>query len=229
VTPLHLLLAGGAALLAGFAILRSFGPAYRIGRLLSATQLVTVAEALALAAAGTERYVRVDGRIDADEPFEDADHRPLVLRRTTFEVRRAGRWSTFDTNVEGVAFDLSEGLATIRVDGGAIDHGLVVVPRETVGIVGDLLDRAPDDLPDELPARVVVRHVSSVEHATVLGVPTRDASGEIQMAPGLGRPLVLTTLEIPEAMRILARGESLRPRLAAAALVLGTVLAVAGA
>jgi len=228
VTPFHLFLAGGAALLAGFAILRTFGPSYRVGRLLGSTSRVSVAEALAIAASGAPRYVRVDGRIDADEPFEDADHRPLVLRRTTFEVRRGGRWDAFDTHVEGAAFEVSEGLDTIGVDGSAIDVGLVVVPRETAGVVGDLLDHAPDDLARDLPVRVVVRHVSSVEHASVLGVPTRDESGRIRMRPGLGRPLVLTTLEVPEAMRVLAGGEALRPRLAAAAFALGTGLLVLG-
>jgi hypothetical protein len=228
VTPLHLLLAGALALLGGVAILRTFGPGYRIGRTLASTPPVSVAEAIRLAGSGTHRYVRIDGRIDADEPFEDAEHRPLVLRRTVLEAHRDGRWSAFETGVEAVAFGISEGLETIAVDAADIDAGLVVVPRRSEGIVGDLADRAPDDLPDQLPARVTVRHVSSVEHASVLGVPRRGADGVVTIGPGLGRPLILTTLEIPEAMRILAQGASVRPRLAAAALIVGGALLVAG-
>ena len=86
VIPLVLIAAGGAAVVLGAAVLRSLGARYRVGRLIASTPRVSVAEARALAAAGTRRYVRVDGRIDAEDEFEDADHRPLVLA----EIEAAG-------------------------------------------------------------------------------------------------------------------------------------------
>ena len=43
------------------------------------------------------------------------------------------------------------------------------------------------------------------------------------MTAGLGRPLILTTLETPEAMRLLAAGGPRRPLFAALALVAGMV------
>src|SRR4029078_9209092 len=58
--------------------------------LVAATPQVSVAEALALAA-GPARYVRISGRIDAEDEFEDDAHRPLVWRRTRLQVRRADR------------------------------------------------------------------------------------------------------------------------------------------
>jgi hypothetical protein len=48
------------------------------------------------------------------------------------------------------------------------------------------------------------------------------------MTAGLGRPLVLTTLEVPEAMRILTGGAVARSRLAAACLVAGVGFLAAG-
>ncbi|HYL40456.1 MAG TPA: hypothetical protein VET90_04040, partial [Candidatus Binatus sp.] len=78
---------GVLALVAALAILRSFGPRYRVGRLLATAPAVSVAEAVRLATSGEARYVRIDGRIDSEAEFEDADHRPLVLRRTTLEQR----------------------------------------------------------------------------------------------------------------------------------------------
>ena len=42
-----------------------------------------------------------------------------------------------------------------------------------------------------------------VEHAIVLGVPSLDEQGAPRLAAGLGRPLILTTLQTDEAMRIL--------------------------
>ncbi|MEA2546186.1 MAG: hypothetical protein QOI09_1459, partial [Chloroflexota bacterium] len=65
--------------------------------------------------------------------------------------------------------------------------------------------------------------------AIVLGLPLTDGAGQPRMTAGLGRPLVLTTLEIPEAMRILTSGAILRSRLAAGFIVAGvTLLLVAG-
>ena len=63
-TPLLLAAAGVLALVIGSAVLRTFGPRFRVGRLLATTPRVTIAEALELAASGNRRYVRVDGRID---------------------------------------------------------------------------------------------------------------------------------------------------------------------
>ena len=90
VAPLLLAAAGLFALGVAAAVLRSFGPRYRVGRLLAAAPRVSVADAARLAESGEAHYVRVDGRIDSDAEFEDADHRPLVVRRTSLRWRRAG-------------------------------------------------------------------------------------------------------------------------------------------
>ena len=66
--------------------------------------------------------------------------------------------------------------------------------------------------------------MSSVEHATVAGVPRRGTDGKPVIGAGLGRPLLLTTLEQDEAMRVLAGGATGRARLAIACLVAGVVL-----
>jgi hypothetical protein len=227
VTPLLLVLAGLVALASGVAVLRTFGPRYRVGRLLATTPRVTVEQARAIAAAGRQRYVRVDGRIDSEDDFEDAQHRPLVFRRTRLEARRGTRWQAFEDRRERVAFQVNEGLSSIGVDDASLDAGLVVVPRESVGVASDLGDRRPGELPGSTPVRATIEQVSSVEHAVVLGVPVAEG-GEPRMTAGLGRPLVLTTLEPAEAMRVLAGGGTARPRFAAALLGGGVVLAAAG-
>lgn len=229
--PLLLAAAGLVALGVAAAILRSFGPGYRVGRLLAVVQQVPIAEAVRLAEAGTPRYVRVDGRIDSDAEFEDADHRPLVLRRTTLEWRpkTGGRWATFDTSLEVVPFVVREGLDEVAVDGGSITDGLIVVPRESIGRVRDLDERAPAGIDPDAEARLRIEYVSSVDHATVLGVPARAAGGRLTIGPGLGRPLILTTLEGDEAMRVLTGGASGRSRVAVACLVLGALLIGAAA
>ncbi len=219
---------GIATLVLAIGVLRTFGSRFRVGRLLAATPLVSVAEALELAGRDSPTYVRVAGRIDSDSDFEDADHRPLVYRRTRLQARLGRAWKDFDVVVESVPFEINEGLDHIGVDAASLGDGLVVIPRETEGLVGDLGERAPEAIDDLLPARVVVEHISSVEHATILGVPTRSPGGATSLTAGMGRPLVLTTLEQPEAMRVLAGGDVKLPRLAAALLIAAGFLIIAG-
>ena len=234
VSPLVPVLAGIAALVAGVLVLRTYGPSYRVGRLLAATRPVTVAEARALAS-GPPRYVRISGRIDAEDEFEDDAHRPLVFRRTRLQLRRDGRWVAFEDGRERVTFEVRDGLDGIGVDDAALDAGLVVIPRESVGTAADVADRVPPGTPPTAAVRLLVEQVSSVEHAIVLGVPGLDVAGEPRLSAGLGRPLILTTLETDEAMRVLGRGDRRRPMVAVVCLAggialisLALVLAVAG-
>jgi len=230
VAPLLLAVAGVLALGAGALIQRSFGPRARVGRLLAVAPKVSVAEARRLAEAGDAPYVRVDGRLDSDQEFEDADQRPLVIRRTTYEWRPAdsdGAWTRFESNVEVVPFAVREGLDAIVVDGQALAEGLVVLPRERKGIAADLGEARPSSVPEDASVRMVVEQASTVDHAAVLGVPMRAAGGGLAMTPGLGRPLVLSTLEDDEAMRILTGGAAVRSRLALAFLAVGVALLIA--
>jgi hypothetical protein len=223
------------ALVLGGAVLRTFGPRYRVGRLLATTPRISIAEALELAASGRRRYVRIDGRIDAEDEFEDADHRPLVYRRTRLESRAGRAWRVFEDQRQAVPFEIREGLHAIGVDDAALDAGLVVVPRESVGTAADLPDRVPAGLAGDTPVRLRIDQVSSVEHAIVLGVPVPAAGGDAaagrppdaRMSAGLGRPLVLTVLEPPEAMRVLAGNGRGRARLAAVCLAAGAALILA--
>jgi len=227
VIPLVLAGAGLLSFTAAALVLRSYGPRYRIGRLLAVAPRVTVGEAVRLAEAGAAPYVRVEGRIDSDDEFEDDAHRPLVFRRTTIEWREpGGRWRPIDASTEVVPFSIHEELDAIDIPGERLELGLVVIPRQAVGAVGDLGERAPAGVDPAAVARLTIEQLSSIEHATVLGVPTREADGRVVMAPGRGRPLVLTPLEQDEAMRVLAGGETRRARVAIALLVLAGFLVV---
>ena len=246
VSPLLLAAAGVLAFVVGGAILRTFGPRYRVGRLLATTPRVSIAQALELAASGHRRYVRVDGRIDAEDEFEDVNHRPLVFRRTRLESRAGSGWRVFEDQREAVRFEVREGLDAIGVDHAALDAGLVVVPRESLGRAADLPDRVPPGLASDAPVRARIDQISSVEHAIVLGVPvpalddngddggdSADAGDDAaprptaRMTAGLGRPLVLSVLEPSEAMRVLAAGGVRRTRMAAVCLAAGAALIVA--
>jgi hypothetical protein len=226
--PQLLVIVGVLALAAGALVLLSFGPGFRIGRLLAATPEVPIAAAIEAAADGQAGYIRVRGRIHSETDFEDAAHRPLVLRRTRIQVRRRWGWATVEDQTEAVAFQLDEGLDSIAVDAHALGHGLVVVPRESVGVAADLPDRVRPGTPPTTPIRAYIEQVSAVDHAVALGVPVRAADGTTMLTAGMGRPLVLTTLERDEAMRVLTGGDRRRTTVAAVLLGAGLVLLVAG-
>ena len=228
VIPVLLVLAGLALLGIGWILLRSLGGGARVGRILAATPVVPVARALALAEAGTTRYVAVSGRIDAEEEFEDEHHRPLVFRRTRLETRTGKRWTAIEDGREAVAFEVVDGLDRIAVDADAIDEGLVVVIRESEGTAAEIPDRMPEGTPPGTPVRLRVEQLSSVDHAIACGVPVRDAERGAILRAGLGRPLIVTTLEPDEAMRLLAVGRADTTRLVAALLGIGVVATVVG-
>jgi hypothetical protein len=228
VDPQLLIVAGFVTLSAGVLVLLSFGPRFRVGRLLAATPTSTIAAAREAAAVGQGRYVRLSGRVDSESEFEDAAHRPLVFRRTRIQLRRGRRWQTQEESREQVPFELSSGLDAIDVDVEALDIGLVVLPRESTGRAADLPDRLPPGTRPDTPARVVIEQVSSVEHAIALGQPIRRTDGSVVLTSGTGRPLVLTTLELDDAMRVLTGGDRRRTLLAASLLGAGLLLVVAG-
>jgi hypothetical protein len=228
VTPVFVIAAGIVAIAIGTLLLQSYGPRVRVGRLLAVTPVVTLAAARDLAASGARRYVRIDGRLDADEEFADEYGRPLVFRRRRVEARLRGGWRILDEQRQVVPFRLREGLDEAGVDAAVLDEGLVTLAKESVGTAAEVADQLATRLPPETPVRLRIEQLSSVEHASVLGVPVSGADGTIQLTRGTGRPLVVCTLEREEAMRVLAEGARARPIAAAVALAAGLALLAAG-
>jgi len=218
VEPLLLLVPGLGLLAAGSLFLRSIGPGQRVGRLLASTPRISVEQALALTADGVPHYVRLDGRLDSDEDFPDERDQPLIFRRRRLEAWRGRRWEILSEARDMVPFQLNEGLASIAIDGGALDAGLVVLPREALGAAAEAPGMLPDGLDPATRVRLRVEQVSAVEHATVIGTPALDGLGRAILTAGTGRPLILSTLEPAEAMQLLAGGRD-------HALVVGILLA----
>lgn len=225
---LAVILAVGATvlLIIGAFVLRSVGTGLHIGRLLSGTRPVEIAEALRIANAEEDRYVRVSGRISSDEEFPDDLNRPLVFRRTRIEIRVSpDSWRAVLDEREAVPFGIETRSAYIAVDDAALGEGLVVIPRVSVGVVADLPSDFGADIPagtdPQTPARLTIEQLSAVEHATVVGRPLiRDAVP--LLTDGRGKPLIVTILDQPAAMRVLASGR--RSRVVAGAVMLAVGL-----
>lgn len=223
-----MLLLGAIACLAGTVILlRSLGARYRVGRLLASTPVATIDEALELAR-GPHAYVRVSGRISSDEEFPDENDRPLVYRRKRIEIAdRPGSWRVVADEREAVPFGVERRSSFIAVDESAIGHGLVAIPREAAGRSSELpadMHDSLEGLDPEAPARLVIEQLSAVEHATVCGVPLV-RGGRAMLSAGLDRPLVITTLDVPDAIRLLAAPNRRRVLTAAGLLLAAVVLA----
>lgn len=219
------LLAGCGALAlvaASILALRRVGVGYRVARSLAAAPSVTLGEAISLAAAAQGSYVRTTGRISSDEDFPDESQRPLVFRRQRIErLDPDRRWRIVEEERLAVPFGIEDRASFVAVDLDALGEGLVVIPRESTGTAAelppDVLAALPEKLDRGTPLRVRVDQLSAVEHATVCGVLVTSPTGPI-MTAGAGRPLVLSTLETPAAMRLLAAGH--RAEVMAAALLL---------
>jgi hypothetical protein len=220
--------------LLGYLLLRRSGTGWRVGRLLAAAPLRSLTEAAAIAARGDQAYIRLHGRVDSDEEFPGDDGKPIVYRRRRLQ-QRSGRsgWETFDDERLAVPFGLSEKGERVGIDTDGLGDGLVVVPRESEGVASDVSsDAVSGELPHmapDTPVRLHIELISSVDHATATGVPLLAEDGSVVLGPGLGRPLVLTTLDTDEAMRLLGggrRGELLAATalLVAAPLVIGVGL-----
>ncbi len=227
-TPILIAAVGAVAVIGGALLLRSLGPRYRIGRLLAVTTAISVADAIEIAATRPGSYVRVDGRVDAEQEFEDADHRPLVFRRTRVEVRRRNRWERIENGRESVPFEIREGLSGITVDDTMLGDGLVVVERESTGTARDVPDRVPSDIGGDAAVRIRIAQLSSVDHVSALGVAQLDGAGRPRLTAGGGRPLIVTNLEPAEAMRILVADRRYVPIAATIALAAGIVLVLLG-
>ena len=229
-----LLIAAIACVAAAVVLLRSLGTRYRVGRLLAAVPVVEIEEALRMAS-GAVDYVRVTGRITSDEEFPDDNDRPLVFRRKRIQVgggsggRGDSSWRTIADEREAVPFGLETRSAYIAIDVDAIGDGLVAIPRESLGKFSDLPAELTADVDDppraDTPARLVIEQLSAVEHATACGTPVLH-NGKPTLTAGAGRPLIVTTLEAPAAMRLLATGNRHRVVAAAALFVAAGALAV---
>ena len=258
---LALLLGALLLALAGWLLLRRAGDGWRIGRLLAAAPLRTLAEAQAMAARGDQAYVRLHGRIDSADVFPGEDGKPLVFQRRRMQrwvsdPVRGNRWLTFDDARLAVPFDLVERDQRVAIDIDALGDGLVVVPRVARGVAADLervrgdapvdagadgptddgvdgpkaarLGARPPGLDDDTPVALRIEQVAATDHASACGVPRLDATGATLLSPGLRRPLILTTLEPEEAMRVLGAHQRRSLLAAGGLLIAASLMAVGG-
>jgi len=206
--------------------MRGFGPGYRIGQILRGAPEVTLPEVEEAARTGRRVYVRAHGRISSDEEFPDEHDRPLVYRRRRVQLGGRSGWEAIEDAREAVPFGIASRGVQVDVDVDVLDEGLVVLPRESRGTAGEVPEHAPAGVAPDRAMRLLIEQVSAVEHAFVAGVPTLGPDGRPMLTAGHRRPLVVCTLELPEAMRVLGGANRTRAAGAAALLAAGGLLLV---
>jgi hypothetical protein len=235
-------LIGAALLVIGLLLSRRTDARTRAGQLLAGLSPISPTEALKLAALRGESapYLAIKGSIDAPEIFEDEHHRPLVFRRERVSIADEGGWRVIDTAERSLPFVVSDPSNSISIATADLADGLVVVERRWEGSVGELhaaereyqrpetaaLVAALATSDPTRGARVGLEQISNLDRATAAG---QLVDGELRA--GAGRPLVVTTLERADALRLLggeARGRLVSSTLALALLAIGLLLLLGG-
>ena len=235
-------IAGGALILLGLLLSRRTDARTRAGQLLAGLSPISPTEALKLAALRGDAapYLAIKGSIDAPEIFEDENHRPLVYRRERVSIADEGGWRVIDTAERSLPCVVSDPSSSISIATADLADGLVVVERRWEGSVAELYAAGREYQSPETAAlvaalaasdptrgaRVGLEQISNLDRATAAG---QLVDGELRA--GAGRPLVVTTLERAEALRLLGtegRGRLASSTLALALLALGALLLIGG-
>jgi len=235
-------LIGAALIVAGLLLSRRTDVRTRAGQLLAGLSPISPTEALRLVALRGESapYLAIKGSIDAPEIFEDEHHRPLVYRRERVSIADERGWRVIDDAVRSLPFVLSDASSAITIATADLADGLVVVERRWEGSVAELhaagreyqsadtaaLVAALAASDPSRQARVGLEQISNLDRATAAG---QLVDGELRA--GAGRPLVVTTLDRAEALRLLGgegRGRLASSTLALALLALGLLLLIGG-
>jgi hypothetical protein len=235
-------LIGVALLVIGVLLSRRTDARTRAGQLLAGLSPISPTEALKLAAlrGDSAPYLAIKGSIDAPEIFEDEHHRPLVFRRERVSIADEGGWRVIDTAERSLPFVVSDPSNSISIATADLADGLVVVERRWEGSVAELHAAGREYQRPETAAlvaalatsdptrgaRVGLEQVSNLDRATAAG---QLVDGELRA--GAGRPLVVTTLERADALRLLggeARGRLVSSTLALALLAIGLLFLLGG-
>ena len=235
-------LIGAALLVIGLLLSRRTDARTRAGQLLAGLSPISPTEALKFAAlrGDSAPYLAIKGSIDAPEIFEDEHHRPLVFRRERVSIADEGGWRVIDTAERSLPFVVSDPSNSISIATADLADGLVVVERRWEGSVAELHAAGREYQRPETAAlvaalatsdptrgaRVGLEQVSNLDRATAAG---QLVDGELRA--GAGRPLVVTTLERADALRLLggeARGRLVSSTLALALLAIGLLLLLGG-
>ena len=218
----------------GYLLARSSGAQLAMGRRLAGARQHRVGDLEELRPL-PERPVRVSGRIRCPDPIVTARDDRLVALHRDVDVQLAdGSWRTIERLRVTRGFELWDHDGSASLDPASAAEPLVTLPHVWRGAVEELedpghvaaIDRLRAEGRPPVAARSVTRMISVVEHLLVL-CQVHGAEGEsVTLAPPPGG-FVISTLELPDAMRLLG-GPGRSRLLAGSALIVIGILAAGG-
>jgi hypothetical protein len=228
----------GAAFVAaaiGLVLVRTSGAQLAIGRRLAGAREIRVGDVLDLSDLPS-RPLRVAGRIRCHDPIVTPRDDRLVALHRDVEVQLAdGSWRTIERIRETRGFELWDHDGSLPLDAADAAEPLVTIPHVWRGRVEELADEAHlvaverlrSEGSEPVAARATTRMVSVVERLLVLARISAGAGENAHptLAPPQGGYLI-TTLDLPDAMRLLG-GPRRRRLLTGSALLALAVVAAA--
>jgi hypothetical protein len=171
------------------------------------------------------RPLRVAGRIRCRDPLQTADGERLVAFHRDVEVMAGGRWRNVERLRETRSFELWDHDGSIEMDPAHAAEPLVSIPKVWRGDPGQLEEphvsavaRLAERYGPATAARSTIRTIDVTERLLVVAHAGRGDDGHVRLDPPAGG-FVISTLALPDAMRLL--GGSRRQVVAAAVIGLG--------
>jgi hypothetical protein len=235
-TPIAMagVVASVALVAGGYLLARSSGAAVGAGRRLAGAREYRVGEVVDLDPP-PGRPLRVAGRIRCGDPIVTARDDRLVALHRDVDVQLAdGGWRTIERLRSSRRFELWDHDGSLSLDAAEAAEPLITLPHVWRGGVEELTDEAHRAAVARLTAeglapigaRSVTRMVSVVERLLVLARVERSVEGQAALAPPAGGYLV-STLDLPDAMRVLGGPRRGRLLVGASLMAAGSVLALA--
>jgi hypothetical protein len=225
--------AGAAIAIAAWLALRSAGAQPALARRLAGPREVRVGQLLD-AIDVPERPVRVAGRIRCRDPLDAGDGERLVAFHRDVEVMAGGRWRSVERLRETRSFELWDHDGSLTVDPAAATEPLVVIPKVWRGDPTRLEEphasgvaRLAERYGPATAARSVIRTIDVTDRLLVVARAVRGNDGRLRLEPPPGG-FVITTLALPDAMRLLGGPRRRVAALSVIGLGFGLALAVIG-
>ena len=232
---LSAVLIGLLTMAGGSWLLRRLGAQLRLARRLAGARPMSIGQLLDAGDELPMRAVRVAGRVRCADPMITERDDRLVAFHRDVEVRvPGGRWHSIERRRETRSFELWDHDGALAIDPARAAEPLATIPHVWVGDPAELdetyqpaVARLAAAHGASSEARATTRSLTIVDRLLILGLPARDASGRVLLAPPPGG-YVISALELDEAMRLLGGDHRAWLLAGIASLALGGLLTAAG-
>ena len=226
-----------AALLAaifGVAQVRRSGARTALARRLAGARELAVGD-LADLPRDPIRPVRVAGRVRCPAPIQTQRDEQLVALHRDVEVLTArGGWRSIERVRESRGFELWDHAHAVSLDAAQAAEPLITIPYLWEGDAAQLddsyqpaVERLREEYGGVSAARATTRTINVIDRLLVLADVERDEVGRLRLRPPGGGYLI-SSLELPDAMRLLAGPGRRLLMLGAAVIAAGVALGLIG-